>query len=192
MRLFILSLLFCSLGNTYAQSPVPVKDINAFMKMPINMEETLANKYINKQWPQKEVKDTGPMQVYVIGTPDDDETLSGALRLLVYFMGGSLSNKEIRFSVNREQVRPTLDSLKNALVKEYGNPGIDSTITLPGFEGSIKVYSWSFPQLTDDKELYRVDLAAYKLKYRKDYTILAAVFTRRYQKMLPARNYLHY
>jgi len=186
---FFLLLWLCHTAT--AQNNVPIADIKAFMQLHTGMNEDEATRFIARQWPQNNVTDTGPLRVYVIGQPDDDETLSGALRLLVYYMGGELSSKEMRFSMKREQVRGTLDSMKAALIKAYGQPTLDSTMTVIGLEGPAKVYSWTFTG-TSDKDIYRVDLAAYKLKLRRDYTILAAVFTNRYQQMQPVRNYLHY
>jgi hypothetical protein len=190
MRSLILSLLCCISAHIYAQPIVPMSDIKGFMQLPLGMDENRCTQFINKQWPQNEEKDTGPLRIYIIGKPDNEETLSGTLRLLVYYMGYVLGSKEMRLSLNKTQLRPTLDSMQATLVKEYGKPDVDSTMTMPGYEGSIKVYSWSFKQ-TGDKDVYRVDLAAYKLKSRTDYTILAAVFTNQFQKMLPVRNYLH-
>lgn len=194
MRQYTIALLLAMLvpGGLYAQL---LPYMQGFMQLDISMKEEKATALIDKLWPEKNLTDTGPLRIYVLGKPDDEDNLKGAQRLLVYYMGEELACKELRLSATDRNVRPTLDSVKQLMIKKYGNPGIDSSIDVPGFIGAAKLYSWAFPA-NIDKGLCRADLAAYKVKDRGDYTIVVAIFTNHYDKMIPQRryprNYLHY
>jgi hypothetical protein len=185
MRYLFILLLWLPLCSDAQKRPW-----HTFQDVTIGMQEEQAEKTFRKQWTPIDTFDTGVFRTYFVLSPNDRNPAPGSFRFLFYYFNKQLQDKELRISTTATQVRHVLDSVKQVLVKAYGKPQVEADTTHFAVEGTAKYSVWTF-QNAKTNEIYRIDLAVYKLKTRKDYTILIAGFSREYNKLFPVRNYLH-
>lgn len=184
----ILLLLLLLSTQCYAQT----QPWHTFQNMQVGMMEEQVEKIFRKDWKPLDAFDTGPFRTYFVLSPNDDKPAPGSFRLLLYFLSAKLGSKEMRISANQLTIRHTLDSVKQMLIKQYGPPLVDSTVaTRAGLEGSVRFFSWTISNPKENAE-WRIDLAAYKMRTRRDYTIMLAAFSKEYNELFPVKGYLHY